>query len=59
MKVKELIEKLKEYNPEENFYVVVNSYPKDFKICYGTSEGCTKENCDSVNIMINCQAEDF
>ena len=57
MKVKELIEKLKEYNQEANFCVVVNNYPKDFKICYGTSEGCTKENCDSVDIMINCESE--
>ena len=53
MKVKELIEKLGEYNPEANFYVVVNNYPTDFEICYGTSEGCIKENCDSVDIMVN------
>lgn len=53
MKVKEMIEKLKEYNPEANFYVVVNSYPKEFEICYGTSEGCTKKNCDSVDIMVD------
>jgi hypothetical protein len=57
MKVKELIKKLNEYNPEANFYVIVNSYPKDFEICFGTSEGCTKENCDSVDIMVNCESE--
>lgn len=57
MKVKEMIEKLSEYNPEANFYVILNNYPIDFEICYGTSESCTKENCDSVDIMINCSSE--
>ena len=57
MKVREMIEKLSEYNPEANFCVVVNNYPTDFEICYGTSEGCTKENCDSVDIMINGVSE--
>ena len=53
MKVKEMIEKLSEYNPEATLCVLVHNYPIDFEICYGTSEGCTKENCDSVDIMVN------
>ena len=59
MKLRELINKLKEYNQEADFYVVVNNYSRDFEICFGTSEGCAKENCDSVDIMINCQLENY
>ena len=53
MKVKELIEKLNTYNPDANIDVVVNGYPKEFEICYGCAEGCTKENCECVSLHVN------
>lgn len=48
MKVKELKKKLEEYNPEAQVSVVVNNTPLAFSIAFGTSEGCTKENCGDV-----------
>lgn len=57
MKVKELIEKLNTHNPEANFYVVVNSYPKEFEICCGYAEGCTKETCECVSLYVNTREE--
>ena len=52
MKVKELLEKLSEYNLEADISIVLNNSARDFEICYGTSEGCTKENCDEVNLYV-------
>jgi hypothetical protein len=57
MKVNELIAKLREYNPEAEIDVVVNGFPKSFKICYGTSDGCTPANCDSVDLMVDISNE--
>ena len=59
MKVYELIEKLNKYNPKANICICVNGMPKEFEICYGTSEGCTPENCDSVDFMIDTPTEQF
>lgn len=57
MLVGELIIKLKKYNPYATVNVVVNGHPKEFEICYGSSEGCTPETCDCVDIMIDCEEE--
>lgn len=48
MTVKELSEKLAEYNQNATVQVVAHSTMSDFDIIYGTSEGCEKPNCDTV-----------
>ena len=57
MKVKEIIEKLRNYNEEAEFHVVVKGQIKPFEICYGYSEGCTPTNCQSVSIMLDTEGE--
>ncbi|MBQ4572121.1 MAG: hypothetical protein IJA80_02435 [Clostridia bacterium] len=57
MKIKELISKLKKYNPDATVNVVVNSTPKDFKICFGSSEGVSKNSCEDVSFMVDCTEE--
>ena len=52
MKVKELIEKLNEYNQNANVKIYVNSIPQEFRICYGGSESCTKSSCHEVSFMV-------
>ncbi|MGN0173975.1 MAG: hypothetical protein ACI39F_06000 [Acutalibacteraceae bacterium] len=59
MKVKEFIEKLNKYNKNADFNIVVNGCPKDFEICYGSSEGCTHANCDCVDLMVDTVAEEL
>ena len=54
MKIKELIEKLNEYNPEAIFGICINGRPlneNQYEICYGSSEGVTKKNYDDVDIL--------
>lgn len=58
MKVKELIEKLNEYNQNANVEICVNGRPQEFEICYGGSEGCTKSSCDEVVFMIGTDCEE-
>lgn len=53
MKVKELIEKLSEYNPEAEVKAVAHNYCHEFSISYGSSDGITKNNCDMVGFYIN------
>ena len=57
MTVQDLIEKLSRYNKTATIGVYINGMPKEFEICYGTSEGCTPENCDSVDFMVETQHE--
>lgn len=57
MKIKELVSELKKYNPDATVNVVVNSTPKDFKICYGGSDGVSKNNCEDVSFMVDCTEE--
>ena len=52
MKVKELIEKLNEYNQDADVKIYVNSIPQEFRICYGGSEACTKSSCHEVSFMV-------
>ncbi len=60
LKVAELIEKLKEYNPEAETDVIAMNYSQDFSLSCGGSDGCTKENCDSVSFYVDAlnQSED-
>lgn len=52
MTVKEIIDKLSEYNSEAKINVVVDGYARPFTICFGDSEGVTKTNCETVNLMV-------
>ena len=47
MKVKELIETLKEYNQEAQVSCG-DSFESNIMISYGYSDGCKKENCEFV-----------
>ena len=52
MKVKEVIEKLKEYNPEAEFCIVCNNQDQEFEWLFGIDEGCKKENCQTVDLFV-------
>ena len=52
MKVKEMIDKLSEYNLDAKFNIVVDGFDRPFEICFGNSEGVTKINCETVDLMI-------
>ena len=53
MTVKEIIDKLSEYNPEAKFNIVVDGLDRPFEICFGNSEGVTKTNCETVDLMVD------
>lgn len=60
MKIKELIKKLQEFNPEAETKVIVHNYSEAFSITWGgESEGETKENCKGVAFYVDrlCQSE--
>lgn len=59
MKNKELIKKLKEYNENAEVKVVAHCKPFPFSISYGSSEGVTKKNCDSISLYVDelCTSE--
>jgi hypothetical protein len=59
MKLKELIKKLSEYNPEAKVNVISNNRPYEFSITYGNFEGCEKYNCDYVDFYVDetCESE--
>ena len=52
MTVKEIIDKLSEYNLEAEINVVVDGFDRPFTICIGSSEGVTKANCETVDLMV-------
>lgn len=52
MKVKEIIDKLSEYNSEAKINVVVDGFERPFAICFGYSEGVVKTNCETVHLMV-------
>ena len=52
MTVKEMIDKLGEYNPEAEFNIVIDGFARPFKICFGNSEGVVKTNCETVDLMV-------
>ena len=52
MTVKEIIDKLSEYNLDAEINVVVDGFDRPFEICFGISEGVTKTNCETVDLMV-------
>lgn len=60
MTVKEIIDKLSEYNLEAKINVVVDGFDRPFMICFGGSDGVTKINCETVDLMVDdiCEAGD-
>ena len=52
MTVKEIIDRLSEYNIDAKFNIVVDGFDRPFEICFGDSEGVTKANCDAVDLMV-------
>lgn len=60
MKVKDLIEELKKYNPEAETSVIVHCLVEQFSIAWGgDGEGGIKEECKEVNFYVDrlCQNE--
>ena len=53
MTVKEIIDKLSEYNREAKFNIVVDGIDKPFTVCFGCSDGYTKTNCETVDLMVD------
>ena len=58
MTVKEIIDKLSEYNLEAKFNVVVDGFDRPFTICFGCSEGVIKTNCETVDLMVGTNSEE-
>ena len=52
MTVKEIIDRLSEYNLDAKFNIVVDGFDRPFEICFGNSEGVTKTNCETVDLMV-------
>lgn len=52
MKVKDVVKELLKYNQEADINVISKNTPYKFSFAYGTSEGCTKENCESVSLYL-------
>lgn len=52
MKVKELIEKLQEFNQDAEVLGIYDyvGYPLYCGVSFGGGDGCTKENCDEVHL---------
>ena len=62
MKVKDLIEDLKKYNPEAETSVIVHCLAEQFSMTWGgegDGEGVTKEQCKEVSFYVDrlCQNE--
>ena len=53
MTVKEMINKLSEYNLDAEINVVVDGFERPFTVCFGCSDGCTKTNCETVDLMVD------
>jgi hypothetical protein len=53
MKVKQLIQKLLDYNLDAEVSVVVHHTKEDFTITYGGDEGSTQNNCESVSFYVD------
>lgn len=58
MTVKEIIDKLGEYNLEAKFNIVVDGFDRPFEICFGLSEGATKTNCETVDLTVGDVGEE-
>jgi hypothetical protein len=59
MKVRDLQTKLSRFNQDAEIEIVVNNYPQKFSVLFGTSEGCTPENCEQVSFYVEhmCESE--
>ena len=53
MTVKELITKLLDYNMNAEISIVAHCRKEEFTLSYGSSEGATKENCDTVSLYVD------
>lgn len=53
MKVKQLIKKLQQYNPNARIAVVAHNTVYEFTICFGCSEGVKKANCEEVDLFVD------
>lgn len=51
MTVRELIEELMKFNQDAHISIGDNFY-NELEICWGGSDGCTKEDCSNVNFEI-------
>ena len=58
MTVKEIIDKLSEYNLEAEINVFVDGFDRPFTICFGGSEGVTKANCETVDLIVGDLGEE-
>ena len=58
MTVKEIIDKLSEYNLDAKFNIVVDGFDRPFTICFGISEGVTKANCETVDLTVGDVGEE-
>ena len=59
MKVRELIEKLQEMNPEAPVLVIVHNRAEQFSLTWGGGECCPKERASDVGFYVDrlCQHE--
>lgn len=53
MIVKEVTEKLNQFNPQAEMSVIVHNRSEHFSITWGESEGETKSNCRKVNFYVD------
>jgi len=62
MLIKELIKKLREYNPNAETKVIVHNHSEEYSIVWGTSdgEGTPKKDCKEVSFYVDrlCQGEE-
>lgn len=58
MTVKDIINKLSEYNLGAKFNVVVDGFDRHFTICFGDSEGVIKTNCETVDLMVGTNSNE-
>lgn len=49
---RDLIKKLLDYNLDAEFQVIANNKVQEIEFCIGNSEGCSKENCETVSIYL-------
>ena len=57
MTVKDLIEKLEQYDPTAEMVATAHNKDQTFSLCHGEDDGCTKDDCDSVSIYLDALNE--
>jgi hypothetical protein len=57
MNVRELIEKLSQYNQEAKVDVVTNNMSHEFSLSYDGWDGCDKTNCEEVSFYVDATCE--